>query len=126
MGRLITSVPLWETATTINATAAVTSPAVAQKFSLGTCGIKIILAGSSPSVDVVFQVSLNEDPTQFTDALNTAKTTVAAIATTLTASAYITFSPAIAPYIRIKITGDGSNGANTTVRAYLIFQEETR
>lgn len=126
MGRLVSIVNLWDTATTINATAAIASAAVSQKWSLGTCALHVILAGSSPSVDIKFEVSRDQNPDNFVDSYNTAGSTNNTIATTLTASRYIVFSPAMAPFIRIKITGDGSNGANTTARAYLIFQEEVK
>lgn len=108
----------------INATAAITSQAFQQTRLLGDAiGLYIVLAGGGPSVDVTMTVS-KDDAGTFIVPYDTAGNSLGDIMTTLTATRWIQFTPVMAPYFKITITGDGDNGADTTCAAYMIVQED--
>ena len=122
--RRIRKIPLWETAQAIATTAVITTDPIDQTMLLGDAmAIYVELAGTSVSVDIA-QLANDKAIGTYKDPTNTSAASLGAIAGTLTASAWIQFTPVIAPFMHITITGDGSNGANTTAMAYLIVQEE--
>ena len=123
MSKDIAVVNLWDDATTVATTGAITASAVSQHWSGGNCSLLIILAGSSPSVDITYTVGRSEYDT-FRSPVDRDNNALGTIGSTVTATRWISFSPVVAPQIKITVTGDGSNGANTTVRAYLMFPEE--
>ena len=123
MSRDITYYQVWDSTTAVATTSVLTSSALSQHPSSGFCGLLVILAGSTPSVDITYTVGLSEYGTFYTP-FDRDGNNLASLATTLTATRWISFSPIVAPFIKIVVTGDGSNGANTTVRAYLSFPEE--
>ena len=116
-------VNLWDTAKAVATTAAITSEPISQVRSKGYCSLLLILAGAGPSVDVTITVAKSDTDTFYTP-YDTSDTDLGAIVSTVTATKWYQFSPVVAPYFKIVITGDGSNGADTTVQAYLMFDEE--
>lgn len=123
MSRDITLVQIWDTAQTVATTGVLTSSAINQHLSHGFCSLLVILAGTTPSVDITYTVGASSGAT-FYAPFDRDGNSLGTLATTLTATRWISFSPVVAPEIKIVVTGDGSNGTNTTVRAYLIFPEE--
>jgi len=120
----IRRIPLWETPQTINATAAITSAAIAQERYLGDAmALRLTIAGSGPSLDVSLTVN-DADSGTFVVPYDDSGSSLGAITSTLTASRYIQFTPSLAKHMKITITGDGSNDVDTTVTAYLIVQED--
>lgn len=123
MSRDIAIVNVWDSAETINSTATITSDGFSQHKSLGTCALLVILAGTTPSVDINFQVARTPTDT-FYSPVDTDGNSLATIGSSITTTTWIQFSPGLAPSIRFRITGTGSNGVDTTARAYLVYQEE--
>jgi len=123
MPRDIATINLWDTATAVATTGVITSEAFNQYRSLGFCTLLVILTGTGPSVDITFQVAPAKDGTYYSP-VDGNGTGLGTIYTTLTATAAIQFFPVVAPHMKIIITGDGDNGADTYARAYLYFAED--
>lgn len=123
MSRDIATINLWDSAETVNATAAITSDPISQNWSSGYCSLLIIVSGSSPSVDITYTVGRTDTDT-FYSPVDRDGNSLGALNSTVTSTTWISFSPVLAPYIRIVVTGDGSNGADTGIRAYLVYSEE--
>lgn len=120
---MITVVNLWDTATTINATAAITSDPISQLRSRGFASLHVIVTGSAPSIDITQTVSRYSDGTYYSP-VDPDGTSIASINnTSLTATTWVQFAPVVAPYFKVTITGSATNGADTTVRVYLMFHE---
>lgn len=115
--------PLWTAATTINGTAAVTSLPISQLKNKGFCSLLLILAGSTPSIDVTQTVGTS-DTSIFYSPVDGSGTALTITDTSVTATSWIQFSPVVAPFIKIVLTGSATNGSNTTAQAWLIFAEE--
>ena len=121
---MITVVNLWDTATAVASAAAITSDPVSQLRSKGWASLHLIIsAGAAPSLDITQTVSRYSDGIYYTPTDSDGTSISAINNTSLTATSWIQFSPVIAPYFKITITGSATNGADTTVRAYIMFQE---
>jgi hypothetical protein len=125
MARNKAPIPLWVTPTTVNTTATITSSPIGQRISMGYCALIVELAGSAPSVNITIECALTETSSWYTPYDNLG-TSLGTVYTGLTTSRWIEFSPPLAPYVRFNITGDGANGADTTVVATFMFEEEFR
>lgn len=123
MSKDISTISLWDVATAVATTGSITSDAVSQHWSGGSCSLLVILSGTSPSVNITYTVG-NTNTDIFYSPVDRDNNSLNALGSTVTATRWISFSPVIAPFIKIIITGDGSNGANTTARAYLFNQED--
>lgn len=108
-------------AVAVASTASIYSNPVKMGRSIVGAGILAVVAGTTPDLNIFYEVSV--DGVNFYQPVNTSGTTLAVVIDALTATKWISFNPVAAPYIRIKITGDGSNGADVTVTTSLIFQE---
>lgn len=123
MGRGKAIINLWDSATAVASTSAITSGALTQGRAMGRCGLLVIPAGSSPSVDITMTVGTTTTATFYTP-YNTNGVDIGIIYKALASNQWIQFTPVLAPYFKITITGDSNNGAGTTIKAYLIFEEE--
>ena len=119
---MVAIIPLWDTATTINATAAITSGAIDQVRSSGYCSLLVVLAGTTKSVNITLTVAKSATDT-FYSSVDTDGNSLATIYSGLDASAWIQFSPIVTPFFKITITGTATNGVDTTAQAYLMFPE---
>ena len=124
--RAINRVNLWDTATTINGAVSITSEPITQRQAMGVCGINIIITGATPSVSLKLTVCDTEKGTYVTpyDTAGNAIDEIVDVGSELIASRWIQFDPTLAPYTKYIFTGSAANGANTTVRAYLIYQDQ--
>ena len=103
-------------ATTLASGTAYYSDAIRVHYSTGFAALLVTLT-SADDVDISFQVSL--DGKNFYTPVDTAGASLGVIYTTLTATAWIVFSPKIAEYIRFLIDPD----AESVVTAQYIQQE---
>lgn len=115
---------LWDEATAVATTNVITSEPITTLFNRGYCSLLVVVTGATPSLDITFTVSKSQNGTYYTP-VDGNGTDLGIIYESLAATAWIQFSPAIAPWIKIVITGTATNGANTEVKAYLMWQEET-
>lgn len=114
---------LWDTATTINATAAITSEAIDQVLSEGYSALLVVLTGTTKSVNITLTVGRSATDT-FYSPVDIMGTAISTLYSGLAATAWIQFPPVIAPFFKITITGTATNGSDTTAKAYLMFKEE--
>ena len=119
---MIAVINVWHTAQTIANTNAIISDPISQMRNKGIGALLLILAGTTPSIDITMQVGIT-DTGSFYDPVDGNATALTISHTSVTASSWIQFSPVPAPYMKIVLTGSASNGADTTARAYLAFQE---
>ena len=119
---MIGAIPVWETAELINAASTITSQPISQTQIAGHGVFLVILAGAGPSVDITCEVAMSATNTFYTP-YDVYGTSLGEIATTLVATRWTFFPIPLAPWIRFKITGDASNGADTTAQAWYIPQE---
>ena len=110
-------------ATLVNATGAVSSGAINTKETLGdACAIYLVLSGAGThTVDITQTVSL--DGVTFVEPFDVSGT-LGAVDTTVTATKWTQFVPALAPYIKITVTGTASNGVSTMAAAKLVRQTD--
>jgi len=120
---MIGAIPIWETAQTINTTAVLTSEPISQTQLAGFGAFLVIVTGTTPSLDITCEVSMSTTNTFYTP-YDVYGTSLGEIATTLDATRWTFFPVPLGPYIRFVITGDVSNGADTTVKAWFIAQEK--
>ncbi len=116
---------LWNTATDCFTTTVLTSDAIPTLHARGFYSILIILAGAGDNnVDVTCTVGMRESGT-FYAPIDANGTDLSPVISALTATKWITFDVgAVAPYIKITVTGTALNGVATTVQGWLMFQEE--
>jgi len=114
---------LWNTATAVATTAVITSKPISMLNNRGFCSMLIILAGATPEVDIAWKCGMSDTGT-FYAPIDGVGTDISAVYSALDATKWIQFDPVVAPWIQITITGTAGNGANTTVKAYLMWQEE--
>ena len=119
---MISRINLWDTATNVASTAAITSQVIDQKTAKGNCSLLVVLDGTTPSVNIKQTVSDTELGTYYTP-YDADDNDLGKIGTLLTSSTIRRFSVVPAPYMKLTITGSAGNGANTTVKAYLLLQE---
>lgn len=125
MGQGMAKLDLWDTATTVNATASITSSEIPLGYSSGHMSLLIVLAGSSPEVDITLTVSTKSGETFYTP-YDGDGTDLGTITSALSATRWIQFDPVVAHSMKIVVTGTASNGADTTVQAYLVTEASRR
>lgn len=123
MGRGKAVIHLWESATAVASTGSITSSPITQGRAMGVCSLLVVLTGSTPNVDISFTVGINEQATFYTP-YNIVGTDLSSIYSALTTTTWIQFSPVLAPLMKIVVAGTASNGADTTAKATLTFEEE--
>lgn len=119
--------PLWNTATAVASTGVITSKAVSTLHAKGFYSILIIMsAGTTPSIDATYKIGRLEDSATYYTPVDQVGTTLGTInSTSITTDTWITFNVgAVCPWIKIILTGSAANSADTTIRAYLFYQEE--
>lgn len=121
--------PAWE-GTAIATTGALTSAAIdMQKYIGNAVSIHIVATGTAVDLDGTFTVGENKDATAFVTAEDTLGNSINAIcdavgAAGTSADAWVQFSPVLAPYMKVVITGGAANNATTISRARLYIQED--
>lgn len=97
----------------------ITSEAIDTRNALGNFSLEVVPTGSAPNVKAEYMVASSKDGDFVTPSA------ASAIDSSITTQDICGFDPALAPFMKIKITGNGPNGANTEVTARLMFDEIT-
>ena len=115
---------LWGSATA-GGTGLVSSAVPIKNLIGDAIGMYVVLAGTTPVVDITLTVCDTENGT-FLAPYDNAGTAIGSVASNLNATRWIQFTPVMAPWIKITVTPDGGSGdgGSTTVKAYLILQED--
>jgi hypothetical protein len=101
----------------IESTAVVDSEPIDIRQAGGSFGIQALLSGSSPNIKLEKLVGMSSDDT-FREAVGSSD-----ISAALTASASLNFDMTLHPWMKIRVTGNASNGANTVLTLRLAFDE---
>lgn len=125
MAHGITRLTLWGDSTAVASTATITSKEFPMLKSTGTMALLIELTGSSRTVDVKMVVS-DETGGTFRAPVDVDDMDLGTINSGLTSAKWIQFSPALARFFKITVTGTAANGANTAVKAWLILETSGR
>lgn len=125
MAQGIAKLVLWDTVTALATTAVLTSSEIPLQKSTGIMALLLVIAGASPNVDITIKVSDVANGT-FRTPYDSSGTDIGAITSGITATRWIQFAPALGKSLKVILTGNASNGANTTIQAWLIFEASGR
>lgn len=115
---------LWPTATSIAATAAITSGVIDARRLSGLDSLELTLAGSAPDLQVIMQTG-SYDGTTFspTNEIEVVASTATEF-TTDTGTHHISLPPLLGAYVKFRLVGTASNHATDTTVVGIAYGRE--